>query len=99
MHMIEKPWAVFGIFFDNFGKIVEDSKNSCYIQYCEGQMYPPGLWDSKWVKKFDNSLELINYLFEHASKYNNSKENLIQEFLSDFPSERKNLKKLIDKLR
>ncbi len=91
---IEKPWAVFGRFFDNFGKIVEDSKNSCYIQYCEGQMYPPELWDSNRVKKFDNPLESINYFFEHNSDYENKKK-VIEIFLRNFPSERKNLKKLL----
>ena len=93
---IKKPWAVFGIPCD-FGKIVEDSKNSCYIQYCEGQMYPPACWDSKWVKKFDNPLEAINYFLNHNldQDYYDSREKVIGKFLFDFPSERKTLKKLL----
>jgi hypothetical protein len=97
---IEKPWAVYGWYLGSWGigKVVEEKhSNCCEIQYCEGQMYPPELWDSKWVNRFQNPLESINYFLEHNSNKDHyyKKEIIIQEFLSHFPSEKKNLKKLL----
>ncbi len=59
-------------------------------------MYPSESWDSKWVKKFNNSLDSINYFLQHnMNKEYYNKEKIIELFLMHFPSERKTLKRLI----
>ncbi|VVB83508.1 Uncharacterised protein [uncultured archaeon] len=94
---IENPWGVYGWFLGSgdIGKIVEDSKCSCYIQYCEGQRYPAECWDSEWVHKFDNPLKAIEYFLLHNHD-GFSKEQVIEHFLRDFPSEKKTLKRLLE---
>lgn len=59
-----------------------------YIQYCEGQHYPPECWDSKWVKRFDHSTEAINYFFEHQGlvEYPNSIRDTTRRLIINFPT-------------
>ncbi len=93
---IEESWAVYGWFSGawGIGKIIEDSKNTCYIRYWDKHL--PECWDSSWVHKFKTSLEAINYFWENYNedeRYFVSKEKVIEDFIYDFPEERKNLEK------
>lgn len=93
---IQKPWAVYGWFLGSWaiGKVKSEGYLSLDIQYCEGQMYPPSLWDSKWVKTFDNPIKAIAYFHLHNHE-GYSKKQVIDKFLSNFPSERVNLENLL----
>ena len=93
---IENPWAVYEWYAGSFGigKIIQESSNSVWIEYCEGQQYPPACWDSKWVKRFDSPAKSISYFLVHQLK--NSEESYnekeaINLFLRNFPNERKNI--------
>lgn len=48
-----------------------------------------------WIKKFNSPLKAIDYFFDHTILEYNKKEKVIETFLSNFPSERANLEKLI----
>jgi hypothetical protein len=63
----DKPWCVYGYFLGpwGFGKIVEDRGDIVHIKYCEGQLYPPESWNSKWIKRFPTLEEAVNYYIEN----------------------------------
>jgi len=102
---IEKPWAVYGWFLGSMGigKITKEFQKSLFIKYAEEQMYPPECWNSKWAQRFDNPLSAINYFLEHpnySEKFNRSDpdyllKTLVKSFLSNFPSETKNIETLL----
>jgi hypothetical protein len=92
---IEKPWAVYGLNSGGIGKIVKEDGNLLLIKYNEDN-YLPDFWCSVWVERFDSPIKAMAYFKFKNPKY--TKLEVINYFLGRFPSERKNLKKLIDKL-
>lgn len=93
---IEKPWAVYGWSLGSWGigKIVNRG-HTLDIQYCEGQHYPPECWDPKWVKRFDNPVKAMAYFKVHVHDSYYTKEEIIESFLRNFPSEETNLEKFL----
>jgi len=92
---ISKPWAVY---LSNFGpigigKIIEESKGSCYIQYSQNN-HDPACWDPEWVKKFKTSKVAIDYFLNKNAQY--SKRELKEIFLSNFPTKKKKLEKMLE---
>jgi hypothetical protein len=96
---IEKPWAVYGWFLGawDIGKIVKDSKDTCYIQYSERQQYSPECWDKDWVHVFDNPVKAMAYFRVHVHDSDYTQEKVAERFLISFPSERANLERLLPK--
>jgi len=91
---IKQPWVVYSYATPIWiGKVIKEKENCLFIQYSETQEYPPHLWDSKSVKRFDNPLEAIEYFLVQSHEL--SKKTIISRFLADFPSEKNNLEKLL----
>jgi hypothetical protein len=92
---IKKPWAVYRYLRPSgIGKIMSEHKFSLNLLYSEGQYFPTPLWNPDYVKRFETSLEAIEYFLPY-SECENNKEKLVEIFLFKFPSERTNLEKLL----
>jgi hypothetical protein len=85
---IEKPWAVYGYVLGawGIGKVTQESGKCLDILYSEGQYYPPSLWDSKWVTRFDDPEDALDYYISHIPLEEKSREQASRIFYSDFPS-------------
>ncbi len=67
---IKKPWGVY--FSPSFmiplgiGKIITENETKTILDiiYAEKQQYPPEIWDSRYVKRFNELEEAINYYTE-----------------------------------
>ena len=93
----EKPWAVYYWVLPPMymGKVIRDSHESLDIKYSEGQQYPAELWDTDYVRTFDSPIKAIAYsLVKNPGK---TREEIIEEFLEDFPSQRKVLEPYLPK--
>lgn len=92
---ISAPWAVRDIGYStDIGKII--SLNPFLVRCTErhsSERYSPQLWETKYVKLFDDPVKAIAYFLVHQSSDGTgyTKEYFTESFLKDFPSERKNL--------
>lgn len=85
---IEKEWCTYGggVGCWGFGRIVrEPPGGSLYIQYIEGQFYPPECWDPdpRYVKRFE-TLEEAAEVYGRYKEY--SKERIQRLMRENFPS-------------
>jgi hypothetical protein len=87
-HKIDKPWVAFGIFKSSMGKIVEDNSSvnsNVHILYIEGQIYPPEIWDIRYVIRFDTPKELAGYISGYTDDY--TYDGAMQYLRDHFPSD------------
>ncbi len=85
---IKKEWAVYGdkLGYYDIGKIVEEKISSVFINSTTNQVYPPRLWDLRYVKRFDNPSNAIIFLLQNQGILPiHNQRNLIKKVASNFP--------------
>lgn len=103
--IIKKPWAVISrdrIFAYDIAKVVKYSKDCLWLSYFEkrgtenSDIYP---WDPENIKTFDKPIKAIDYFLVNQARFHPkyTQEDILREFLTNFPSERKNLAKYSSK--
>ena len=98
---IEKPWAVysFGMGSSGIGKVIKE--DWLEILYSEDQKFFPQIWDSDYVQRFDSPIKAMAYFLVHQNPLLErlyTKRQVIDIFLRDFPSQRKDLSKYLQPL-
>lgn len=89
---IKKPWCIYrhgtptGI-----GMVLEESKTSALVLYCEGQHYSPEVWDKKYLWRFATITAAIKKFKGWGGC---GIEELKEMISSHFPSEAKEIAKI-----
>ncbi|MEI6731648.1 MAG: hypothetical protein WCK90_03115 [archaeon] len=84
---IKEPWCVYGFHPNGIGKVVLDSPpTSVEILYNEKQKFPPQLWDTKYIRRFETPTSALEYLANYLSR---PLEELRSDLEFNFPSIKK----------
>ncbi|HTY44158.1 MAG TPA: hypothetical protein VMC80_02860 [Patescibacteria group bacterium] len=91
---VEKPWAVYGSAgFYAIGRAVKETKTYLSLQTSEGNKLPEYV-NPQCAHRFANPVQAMAYYrVHHAVRF--PKKQIIDTFLSDFPSQRANLENLL----
>jgi hypothetical protein len=80
----KQEWCVYGkMWLWGYGRVTGESKNgsTLWVQYSEGQTYPPCAWDAQHVTRFDTLREAANYYYEHSlDPYQSVEKDMRQQF-------------------
>jgi hypothetical protein len=91
---MEKQWVYSPYFVTGIGKVIGEISGSSLIKNSEKEQYLPECWNDKVLTKFDSPIKAMAYFLVHQNYYN--KKEIVNLFLRNFPSERKNIERRIN---